>query len=199
MSHVIGLTGGIGSGKSTVTNLLEKQGVKIIDTDIIARNLVQPSSAALTKISDKFGSDILNNDGSLNRAKLRQIIFNNEQKKRQLEEILHPLIQQNVRQQIAENQKTFSIIVVAIPLLVEAIIKGKRPDYLDKIWVVDCSVELQIARATVRDQNTEAQIKQIIKAQATRAQRLEQADNVIDNSGSISQLEAQIKQLLTQA
>lgn len=199
MSHVIGLTGGIGSGKSTVTNLLEKQGVKIIDTDIIARNLVQPSSAALTKISDKFGSDILNNDGSLNRAKLRQIIFNNEQKKRQLEEILHPLIQQNVRQQIAENQKTFSIIVVAIPLLVEAIIKGKRPDYLDKIWVVDCSVKLQIARATVRDQNTEAQIKQIIKAQATRAQRLEQADNVIDNSGSISQLEAQIKQLLTQA
>ena len=199
MSHVIGLTGGIGSGKSTVTNLLEKQGVKIIDTDIIARNLVQPSSAALTKISDKFGSDILNNDGSLNRAKLRQIIFNNEQKKRQLEEILHPLIQQNVRQQIAENQKTFSIIVVAIPLLVEAIIKGKRPDYLDKIWVVDCSVEVQIARATVRDQNTEAQIKQIIKAQATRAQRLEQADNVIDNSGSISQLEAQIKQLLTQA
>ena len=199
MSHVIGLTGGIGSGKSTVTNLLEKQGFKIIDTDIIARNLVQPSSAALTKISDKFGSDILNNDGSLNRAKLRQIIFNNEQKKRQLEEILHPLIQQNVRQQIAENQKTFSIIVVAIPLLVEAIIKGKRPDYLDKIWVVDCSVELQIARATVRDQNTEAQIKQIIKAQATRAQRLEQADNVIDNSGSISQLEAQIKQLLTQA
>ena len=198
MSQVIGLTGGIGSGKSTVTDILEKQGVKIIDTDVIARELVKPHSIALTEIVDTFGSDVLNENGHLNRAKLRQIIFNDESKKRQLEGILHPLIQHKVQQQITQNEAEFSVIVVAIPLLVEAILKGNPPDYIDKIWVVDCSEELQIARATARDQNTETQIKQIIKVQATRAQRLEQADNVIDNSGSILQLEAQIKQLLTE-
>ena len=196
----IGLTGGIGSGKSLVCSLFSKQGIPVIDTDQIARDVVQPNSIGLQAIKQQLGSGFISENGELNRSALRQAIFSDPIKKKTLESILHPLIRQSMLQQIAQLKQaehaTYPFILVAIPLLVEGIKDNKKPDYLDEIWVVDCSVEQQLARATARDQQNRDLIEAIIGQQASREQRLHWADNVIQNQAGLPELKQQIEQIL---
>ncbi|BCN93841.1 dephospho-CoA kinase [Thiomicrorhabdus immobilis] len=200
MTKVIALTGGIGSGKTTVSDFLKKQHIPVIDTDIIARQVVEPNSVGLKKIVDCFGAGILNNDGSLNRSLLRDKVFNDPQAKTALESILHPLIQFETRQQIQRYKKQLQpLIIVAIPLLIEIIQKtSTRPGYIDEIWVVDCPTETQIERATQRDNSNRTLIKKIISQQASRQQRLAYADRVIENNGTVEQLLVQTQKLINQ-
>ncbi|MEA1990049.1 MAG: dephospho-CoA kinase [Pseudomonadota bacterium] len=199
MTKVIALTGGIGSGKTTVSNILKKQHIPVIDTDIIARQMVEPGSFGLVKIKELFGNDYLNTDGSLNRSLLRSKIFNDSEAKQNLEKILHPLIQEETLKQLENyKQQHQPYIVIAIPLLIENIkIKTTRPGYIDEIWVVDCPIEQQIERATKRDQSDSDLIKKIITQQASREDRLSYADKVINNNGSLEALQKQIQTLLT--
>lgn len=194
---VIGLTGGIGSGKSTVCTLLAQHHAAIIDTDQIAREVVQPHSPGLRRLIAEFGEDYLTAQGELDRAKLRATIFADPVKKQQLEAILHPLIRQTMLAQIEACQQRWrkgepiAAIVVAIPLLVETM-QDNKPDYLDEIWVVDCDEATQLARASQRDDQTSAQIQSIMKQQASRQQRLRWADRVIDNNGDQQALQQQL-------
>ncbi len=196
---VIGLTGGIGSGKSTVSQLLfEQYQIPTIDTDAIAKELVQPHSAGLTAVVQHFGKGILNQNSSLNRSQLREIIFNDPVQKKQLEAILHPLIEHEVKTKLSElkSRTNAPAIIVAIPLLAEKIQKeGQRPHYLDQIWVVDATPEQQCQHASQRDQASPEQIQKIIHQQASRAERLAIADTVIDNTGDLAHLQQQLQHL----
>ncbi len=198
---IIGLTGGIGSGKSTVSQLLSEYNIPTIDTDTIARTLVQPNTQGLHEIVKQFGTHLLNTDGTLNRAQLRTLIFNDPQKKEALEAILHPLIQTEVQKQITklkQHSSPPSIILVAIPLLAESIQKnGHTPDYLDQIWVVDTSVEQQLKQACQRDQSSPEQIQKIIDQQASRQERLAIADVIITNTGNLNDLHQQLQHIIT--
>ena len=201
---VIGLTGGIGSGKSTFCELMAEHGIATIDTDQIAREVVAVGSKGLQHVVEAFGTQILNQDGTLNRAALRALIFqdpNNQSARHKLEAILHPLIQQNTRAQITDYKHSASYqapyLLVAIPLLVEGILKqGKRPDYLDEIWVLDCSETTQIQRASQRDGTSIEQIKTILANQVSRQQRLSFADKIVDNNGNLKLLQNQVFALL---
>lgn len=199
MTKIVGLTGGIGSGKSSVTALLTEFAIPIIDTDILARQLVEPGSAALQEITDLFGANFIQKDGQLNRALLRKHVFNDAEKKQQLENILHPKIQAATQEKITfYQQQNPKLIVIAIPLLVEGIIKnGEKPHYIDIIWVVDCSEQQQLERASQRDNNNPALIQKIIDQQVKRNTRLEYADQIIDNSGDAISLRQQVKKLVS--
>lgn len=198
----VGLTGGIGSGKSTVSQLLfELYQIPTIDTDAIAKEVVQPHSVGLNAIIQQFGKGILNQSGSLNRGQLRKIIFNDPAQKKQLEAILHPLIEYGVKAKLSllKHSTNAPAIIVAIPLLAEKIQKdGKSPDYLDQIWVVDATPKQQCQHASQRDQATPEQIQKIIDQQASRAERLAIADTVIDNTGDLAHLQLQLQCLFPQ-
>ncbi len=185
----IGLTGGIGSGKSTVCRLFQELGVAIIDADIIARQLVEPGQPALMQLVDHFGGHILNTDGSLNRTMLRDLVFADADKKQQLENILHPLVYARIAIEIEQLQGNYCI--VAVPLLLET---GKS-HAVDRVLVVDCSVETQIDRVISRDNLNRNQVMAIIASQMPREQRLTLADDVIDNSTTPVQLAEQVKRL----
>ncbi len=200
---IIGLTGGIGSGKSTLSQLFADHNIPTIDTDLLARQAVIPGSIGLQKICSAFGQSILEEDGTLNRGKLRELIFNDPKAKLELETILHPLIQSVTERQITElvratqNSKPIPFLLVAIPLLVEGIQKnGHKPEYIDEIWVIDTPQEQQIERARHRDQSSVTQIKKIIALQASREQRLAVADRVITNDGDIKKLKLQVQQIM---
>ncbi len=197
---VIGLTGGIGSGKSTVSQwLLNQYQIPTIDTDIIARSVVMPNTAGLNAVVQTFGHSILNADGTLNRSKLREIIFNDAQHKQQLEAILHPLIQNKVEEELAQIKQNNPppLILIAIPLLTENIQKiGQKPHYLDNIWVVDTTNEQQLKQASKRDHSSLQHIQNIIDQQASQAERLAIADVVIDNTGDLNHLQHQLNSLL---
>ena len=186
---VIGLTGGIGSGKTTVSDLFSALGVPVIDTDLIARELVQAGQPALKDIITAFGQEILNLDGSLNRARLGDITFNNQIARKQLETILHPRIRDKVNQQLSELQSPY--VIVVIPLLIES----GGESYIDRILVIDCEQETQINRVKQRDHRSEQQIDNILKAQASRDQRLAAADDVIENNADQSTLSQKVIQL----
>lgn len=192
---VIGLTGGIGSGKTAVTDYLKKQGFVIIDSDIIAREVVAPNSKGLQEVVKEFGKEFLLDNGHLDRKKLRDLIFSNPQKKHQLESILHPLIQAETRQLIDQNQ-SLPIIFIAIPLLIEITHRKGKPDYIDEIWVVECDPETQINRAMSRDNSSREQIQKIISQQASSEQRQQLANHLIDNNSDKAHLYEQIEQLL---
>lgn len=185
----IGLTGGIGSGKSSVCSLFAEYGVPIVDADVIARQLVEPGQPALETIVDTLGRWLLNADGSLNRVELRGRVFGDRQLKQQLEAILHPLIYARIAAVLAELDAIYAI--VAIPLLVET---GKM-EIVDRVLLVDCPRDIQIQRVVARDKINQSQAAAIIAAQADRQQRLNYADDVIDNSGAPGLLAEQVKSL----
>jgi len=184
----IGLTGGIASGKSTVAELFSGLGVPVIDTDIIAREVVLPGQPALAEIRDAFGDTVFE-DGVLNRAAMRQQIFSNNDVKRRLEAILHPRIRQETIEQANASGGDYQLIVV--PLLTESPLR----DYVDRILVVDCDVETQIARLLARDAETEDQARRILATQASRDERLAIADDVIHNDTSIEAMSSQVSAL----
>jgi len=185
----IGLTGGIGSGKSTVCRLFQALGVAIVDADIIARQLVEPGSQALTLLIDAFGLSILDTDGTLDRAKLRDLIFSDPEKKQRLENIMHPLIYARMASEVQSLRDRYCIL--AIPLLLET----QKTQIVDRVLVVDCSLEAQLERVVNRDKLSHEQVLAIIASQIPRQQRLALADDVIDNSTSSTQLAEQVKRL----
>ncbi len=185
----IGLTGGIGSGKSTVTQIFSELKAPIIDADIIAHELVGPGKPALKAIVDHFGQQILTNQNALNRKKLKEIIFSNPEQKKQLEQILHPLVFAEMESQIKQLSGPYCIL--SIPLLLET----QMEDFVDRILVIDCPVEFQLERVKNRDQLSEDRIKAIIASQATKEQRLQAAEDVIDNSTDAQALAEQVKKL----
>lgn len=190
----IGLTGGIGSGKTTVSDLFSKlddneNKVAIIDTDIIARQIVEVGKPAYKRIIQIFGKEILNKDASINRKALRNIIFNDLNLKKQLEDITHPEIQLQVNSEITQLNTQYCIIV--IPLLFET-----KSDYmLDRILVVDCDTDTQIKRTTQRDQVPAQNVERIIKLQSSQAYRLKHADDVIQNNNDLRHLKQQVRDL----
>ena len=174
----IGLTGGIGSGKSTAAERFLKLGVPVIDADVIAREIVEPGKPAFEAVVAAFGNQVVDEDGRLDRKALRTIVFADPEQKSRLENILHPQIHAEILHQL--EQIAYPYCVVVIPLLAES----KRNYPLDRILVVDLPEELQIARTTTRDKESAKHVEQIIRSQAPRQQRLSIADDVIENSGT---------------
>ena len=186
---VIGLTGGIGSGKSTVTRLFERFNITVIDTDCIAHEIVQPHTMPLKKISDHFGSTFITDQGELKRSKLRNYIFNHPSERRWLEQLMHPLIKKTMLERIQQAKEPYCLCV--IPLLVEQ----QLFDHLQRIVVVDAPLELQIQRAMGRDHATQDEITAILKTQTSRENRLKVADDIIINNQDHRHLEQQVSKL----
>jgi len=186
---LIGLTGGIGSGKTAVSDAFAALGVPIIDTDIIARELVQPGQSALNAIVDHFGPDCLTDQGQLDRAYLRRRVFAAPEDKKALETILHPRIRAAAVQRIERLSESYCILV--IPLLIET--RNASSAYaVDRVLVVDVPETTQIERVMARDQVDREQALRIVQSQASRQQRLVKADDVIQNVGSLTQLRQNI-------
>lgn len=185
----IGLTGGIGSGKSTVARLFSKRGVPVLDADKVARDLVNPGQPALQAIVEQFGPEILDQHGRLDRAKLRHIVFHSLEQKQRLEAILHPLVYQALEREAARLDAPYCIL--CIPLLLET--GGQHR--VDRILVVDCPEELQYARVKQRDQLSDEEVKRILAVQASRNQRRAAADDILTNDADLQRLEAQVEKI----
>jgi len=186
---IIGLTGGIGSGKSTVAELFQKLGVPVYDADVEARRLVEPGQATLQQLTREFGPKILQPDGSLDRAKLRTLAFSDPEQRQHLEAILHPPIRAALQRNIAATNTPYCMLV--IPLLFET---GQR-DLVNRVLVVDTPEDQQISRTIARSGLDRATVERIMAAQWSRAQRLAQADDVISNTAGIDDLRVQIEKL----
>ena len=189
MPLVVGVTGGIGSGKSAVTQRFERYGITVVDADVVARLVVEPGRPALAEIANHFGTDILLADGSLDRAALRKRVFADESERIWLEQLTHPLIGEEILHQI--NNSTSPYTILSSPLLLDT---GQKA-LADCVVVVDVPEAVQLQRTMQRDSNDEAQVRRIMAAQMSRAERLEKADYVIDNSGPIEGLDAQVDEL----
>lgn len=183
---VIGLTGGIGSGKTAVSDRFARHGAPVVDTDQLARELVEPGQAALAEIVAHFGPGCLDDAGRLHRARLRERVFADAEGRRRLEAILHPRIRTRVRERVAALTTPYCVIV--IPLLAET---GKM-DLMDRVLVVDAPETEQIRRVMARDRVSETQARRILAAQAGRAQRLALADDVLENVGDLEALDRQV-------
>lgn len=186
---VVGVTGGIGCGKSLVTSLFEQCAITIIDTDVISRQSVTLGSTCLEQLTQKFSHSILLDDGNLDRNKLREIIFTDNQAKAFVESVIHPVVRSEIHHQITTARSAYCIL--ASPLLFET----KQTGLTDRVLVVDVPPELQCLRTMKRDNITEEQIKRITDSQVDRQFRLERADDVIDNSGSVDNTNAQVLHL----
>ncbi|MFZ2315398.1 MAG: dephospho-CoA kinase [Gammaproteobacteria bacterium] len=184
---VIGLTGGIGSGKSTVADMFARYHVPIIDADVIAREVIEPGQPALLDIIDHFETPLLQDDGSINRDKLRDIIFTHPEERMWLENLLHPLIRAEMSKQIAALTHPYCIVV--IPLLLEA--RDPYP-FIHRILIVDTTEELQLERAAKRDNKSTESIQAILNSQIKRADRLAKAHDVILNDGKLEDLEQEV-------
>lgn len=190
MSHwILGITGGIGSGKSVVCQLFVKLGIEAIDADQVARWIVAKGKPALEKIINHFGEEVLSPDGSLNRAALRRIIFNSAKQRFWLEQLLHPLIRNEICNFLANAASPYAILVS--PLLLET----NQHQLTNRILVIDVPEPVQIARSMQRDNVTEQQIKAIMQAQLSRKERLAKADDIIVNDQSIEYLQQQVTSL----
>jgi len=187
--YVVGMTGGIGSGKSAVGNCFRSLGIKVVDADQMSRRVVEPGMPALADIALHFGGDILLPDGSLNRAMLREKIFQNDSERLWLEALLHPLIRELTRTELETAQSPYAML--ESPLLLEM---GQKAT-VNRLLVVDVPVEVQVERACRRDNNAESQIRAIIAAQITREERLAHADDVIDNTCPLEELPLQVARL----
>jgi dephospho-CoA kinase len=177
MALVIGLTGGIASGKTTVADLFNQEfGIEIVDADIVARQVVEPDTPGLNAIAEKFGHQVIQKNGTLNRAKLREIIFSQPESKAWLNQLLHPMIRTKMLDELTKVQSAYALLV--IPLMVE----NNLQSLADKILVVDVDEETQIQRTVERDKVDASQAKSILASQASREQRLATADYVIKNN-----------------
>ncbi|MCO5108518.1 MAG: dephospho-CoA kinase [Burkholderiaceae bacterium] len=187
---LVGLTGGIGSGKSTVADLFAARGAAVVDTDAIAHELTAPGGAAIAAIRAEFGDAAIRADGALDRDAMRERAFADPGARRRLEAILHPMIRAESRRRLDVAEGPYALLVV--PLLVES---GDRAGGVDRILVVDCPVEVQVERVMRRSGLSRARVETILAAQASRAQRLAAADDVIDNGGPPDALDAQVEAL----
>ena len=191
MSTVIGLTGGIGCGKSTIANFFAELGVSIIDADEISRSITATQGIAISAIEQEFGADYINHDGSMHRTRMRELIFSDPAAKRQLENILHPLIYQQILNEINQHScAPYTLLVV--PLLIE------NPQYLalvQRVIVVDCDEGQQISRTMARSQLTTAVVEKIMAHQMTRTERLQHADDVISNQNELALTKSQVLSL----
>ncbi|MFM0397080.1 dephospho-CoA kinase [Paraburkholderia phytofirmans] len=187
----VGLTGGIGSGKSTVADLFAAHGVPLVDTDLIAHRITAPHGIAMPPIAAEFGETFVAPDGSLDRARMRTLVFSDDSARKRLEGITHPLIRAETEREQREAQGPYVIVVV--PLLVES---GKWKTRVNRVLTVDCSVETQISRVMSRNNFSREQVLAIIARQATREARLAAADDVIDNNNApLDALKAQVDAL----
>jgi dephospho-CoA kinase len=188
---IVALTGGIGSGKSEVARQFAALGVPIVDADVIAHALTAVGQPLLKEISRIFGTDFINIDGTLNRAKLREQVFNNLAERLKLEALIHPAIHKQALEQLAENENylhpTYQILV--IPLLFE---NNRYNGVADKILVVDCDENLQIERAMARSNMSESDVKDMMAAQVARNERLKFADEIIVNDGTLAELQEKV-------
>jgi dephospho-CoA kinase len=190
MPYVIGLTGGIGSGKSTVAEIFRRLGATIIDTDALSHALTRPGQPGLQAIVEAFGRELLDPQGRLDRARLRRLVFSDENARHRLEALLHPLIRQEVDR--ALGAATGPYVILVVPLLAET--DGWR-ERVDRVLVVDCPEEEQIRRTMARSQLAREEVQAIMAAQASRARRLALADDVIVNNGSVADLEEAVRAL----
>ncbi|WP_386697267.1 dephospho-CoA kinase [Lonepinella sp. MS14436] len=188
MTYIIGLTGGIGSGKTTIANLFAEQGVPLVDADVVARQVVEKGSPLLEQIAVHFGQEILTENGELNRAVLREKVFNNASEKHWLNQLLHPAIRAECLVQL--QAQTAPYVLFVVPLLIE----NKLTALCDRVLVVDVSVETQLDRASQRDNNKRQLIQQIINTQVSRNERLKVADDVINNDGDFAQTKSELRQ-----
>jgi dephospho-CoA kinase len=190
MTLIVGVTGGIGSGKSTAARLFQQRGADLVDTDAIAHDLTLPGQSALEQIADALGTRFLTADGSLDRTKLRDHVFANSAARKTLEAILHPMIAREVQDRL--HKSTAPYVLLLVPLLVET---GGYRDLVQRVLVVDCDEKLQIRRAMQRSGLTESEVRAVMQAQAKRGERLAAADDLIRNDGSLEELERQVDAL----
>ena len=191
MSHyIIGLTGGIGSGKSTVADAFVTLGATLVDTDLIAHELTGPQGAAMPALVQEFGEQIIAANGALNRTTMRQLAFSDAGAKSRLEGILHPMIRHISSERCAMARSPY--VILAVPLLVES---GTYRERCDRIAVVDCPESLQIERVMQRNSLGEEEVLRIVRSQASRAERLSIADDVIENNGGLNTLITQVENL----
>lgn len=189
MAFIVGITGGVASGKSTVCRYFADRGIPVIDTDLIARQVVVPGSQGLDLVRQHFGESVLSSDGQLDRRQLRRLVFDDATQRKALESILHPLIRAEVTRQIAACNSDW--LLLAVPLLVE---KGWQ-ETVDRVMVVDLSESEQLRRLCQRDGIDPSQAKAMIDSQAPRQVRLAAADDVVDNSGDLTFLASQLDDL----
>ena len=188
--YIVGLTGGIGSGKSTVAAQFAARGIVVVDTDAIARSLTLPGGAAMPAVAATFGPQVVASDGALDREAMRRLVFADPAQRRALEAILHPLIRTEADRQCAAASSPY--ILLDVPLLVET---GAYRDRVQRVLVVDCCEATQIARVMQRNGLAEAEVRAILAAQASRAQRQAAADDLLDNDSDLAALTAQVDRL----
>lgn len=186
---VIGITGGIGSGKTAVSDRFKALGVTVVDADVAARAVVEPGRPALAVIAEHFGDEVIHPDGSLDRAELRRKVFADPEERRWLEKLTHPLINEYLREELDKAESPYAILVS--PLLAET----GQSRFCHRVLVVDVPEEVQIQRTMARDDNDEAQVRRIIKAQASREERLALADDVIVNDRGLEALDEEVARL----
>jgi dephospho-CoA kinase len=186
----VGLTGGIGCGKSIVAEMFRERGITVIDADQIAHDLVKPGSPVLTAVIEHFGKSYLNADGRLDRQKLAQHVFAQPEQKKKLEALIHPAVRSTIRQQLeAHSQESY--VIVVIPLLFET----GYTELIDRILVVDCDEQQQVQRVQQRDSRDTEQIQNIMRQQIGRSERLSQADDILTNNTSLAALQHQVAEL----
>jgi dephospho-CoA kinase len=188
----VGLTGGIASGKSLVADLFAEAGASIVDTDLIAREVVAPGEPGLAAIVEQFGDEVIDATGELDRRHMRTLIFGSESRRQQLENLLHPLIRTRTLTRI--DSATGPYVMVVVPLLAET----GFAELVDRVLVVDCDEATQTRRLMARDVHTSEEARRIIAAQASRAERLAVADDVIDNNGDVASTHQQVLELHNQ-
>ena len=191
MSLIVGLTGGIGSGKSTVADRLAAFGAALVDTDVIAHQLTSAQGAAMGQIAAAFGPSVVRADGALDRVAMRRLVFSDPAAKERIEAILHPLIRRE-SEALCRSAAAAPYVLLVVPLLVEAAASASYRQRVDRILVVDCDEATQVSRVVARNGLSPAEVRAIMATQASRAERLAVADDVVFNGGDLDRLNAQL-------